>query len=297
MRLFIAAKSLPLDHPVRFWEITLEKMISPRTTEETPTGSNRAPEQTISREDLNKLPIRAYEGPIRLINEREQLGACIKQLSRERILGFDTETRPAFERGVSYPPALMQLATASEVFVFQFHALGGLGHLREVLEDANIIKAGVALSDDIKQLNECWKFKPSHFVEIGTMAKELGFKQTGLRSLAGMMLGFRISKREQRSNWARPNLTRSQIVYAATDAWVSRELYLHIMSQWGDRPLPAPVDPLTPDPNRKPRRADSKSPEHRPARHRGKIETGPAHTPELPGIAWSSPASNEALAS
>ncbi len=250
----------------------------------------------ISREDLNKLPIRSYEGPIRLINEREQLPACIKQLGRQRIIGFDTETRPAFTRGVTYPPALMQLATPDEVFVFQFRALGGLGPLREILEDANIIKAGVALSDDIKQLNECWPFKPRHFVEIGTMAKELGFKQTGLRSLAGIMLGFRISKREQRSNWARANLTRSQLVYAATDAWVSRELYLHIMSQWGDRPLPAPVDPLTPGPNRKVRRAGNKSPEHRPARHRGKIETGSAHTPELPGIDWPNETSDQALA-
>lgn len=251
----------------------------------------------ISKDDLNKLPIKAYAGPIRLINDREQVSECVKILGREKIIGFDTETRPAFERGVSYPPALMQLATHSEVFVFQLHAIGGLGSLRSIMENADIIKAGVALSDDIKQLNDCWKFKPRRFIEIGTMAKTLGCKQTGLRSLSGLLLGFRISKKEQRSNWARPNLSRSQIVYAATDAWVSRELYLHIMKQWGERPLPSEVDPLTPGPDPKARRADSKSREPGPARRHGKTGTTHAHTAALSGTPWSEPTSPEVLAS
>lgn len=239
---------------------------------------------SISKDELNKLPIRAYDGPIRLINDKDQMAECVKLLSAEKILGFDTETRPSFERGVSYPPALLQLATKSEVFVFQFQALGGLGPLRSILENPDIIKAGVAISDDIKQLNDCWKFKPKKFIEIGTMAKELGLKQTGLRSLAGLLLGFRISKKEQRSNWAKPNLSRSQVVYAATDAWVSRELYLHIMTRWTDRPLPSEVDPLTPVPGRERGPAGNKSPEHRNARRREKNERAFAHMSELPGM-------------
>ncbi len=239
---------------------------------------------SISKDELNKLPIRAYDGPIRLINDRDQIKSCIKLLEQETIIGFDTETRPSFERGVSYPPALLQLATRSEVFVFQFQALGGLGPIRAILENPKIIKAGVALSDDIKQLNECWKFTPKRFIEIGNMAKELGLKQTGLRSLAGLLLSFRISKKEQRSNWAKSNLTRSQIIYAATDAWVSRELYLTIMNAWGDRKPPGEVDPLMPSPNQSREHTGNKSSEHRPSRTRGKNETAFAHTPELPGM-------------
>jgi ribonuclease D len=238
----------------------------------------------ISKDELNKLPIRAYEGPIRLINDRDQVKSCVKLLESESIIGFDTETRPAFERGVSYPPALLQLATQSEVFVFQFQALGGLGALRSILENPAIIKAGVALSDDIKQLNDCWKFTPRCFIEIGTMAKTLGYKQTGLRSLAGLLLGFRISKKEQRSNWAKVHLTRSQITYAATDAWVSRELYLTIMNAWGDRSPPGEVDPLTPALNQSRESSGNKSPEHRTSRKRGKSETTFEHTPDLPGM-------------
>lgn len=271
-------------------------MISPHPpTAEQIQDSESPSERAISRDELNSLPIRAYTGPIHLINERDQLGPAIEKIAREKVIGFDTETRPAFERGVVYPPALMQLATAHEAYVFQLQALGGLGPLREILEDACIIKAGVALSDDIKQLNDCWKFKPRNFFEIGTMAKEMGFKQTGLRSLAGLLLGFRISKKEQRSNWARANLTRSQIVYAATDAWVSRELYLHLMSMWGDRPLPSEVDPLTPGPNQRGARAGNKSPEHRPARRREKTGKAFGHTPELPGMDWTQPVAGEVL--
>ena len=251
---------------------------------------------SISKDELNKLPIRAYDGPIRVINDRDQVASCVKILEEETILGFDTETRPAFERGVSYPPALLQLATRSEVFVFQFQALGGLGPLRSILENPKIIKAGVALSDDIKQLNDCWKFTPRNFIEIGTMAKTLGLKQTGLRSLAGLLLGFRISKKEQRSNWAKANLTRSQIVYAATDAWVSRDLYLHIIELWGDRALPAEVDPLTPVQGQEGERAGSKSSGRRSSRRRGKNEKAFARMSELPGMSLPDSVSSETLA-
>lgn len=271
-------------------------MTSPNHKNIQEAGIETVEPKAIAKDELNSLPMRSYEGPIRLVNDRDEVASCLAELKQEPLLGFDTETRPAFQRGVSYPPALLQLATSKEVFVFQFHALGGLGALREILEDESIIKAGVAISDDIKQLNDVWKFKPGHFIEIGNLAKELGYQQTGLRSLAGLMLGFRISKREQRSNWARANLTRSQIVYAATDAWVSRELYLHIMKLWGDRPLPAAVDPLTPDPNRKPRPAGRRSRLPRSPRKPGKMQIPSAHMPELPGMTWTEPASGEALA-
>ncbi len=244
---------------------------------------------SISKDEINRLPMEAYTGPIRLVNDREQLDECLEIIAREELLGFDTETRPAFERGVSYPPALMQLATSREVFIFQFHSLGGLGPLRALLENPNIIKAGVALTDDIKQLNACWAFTPKQFVEIGTMARDIGCHQTGLRSLAALLLGFRISKKEQRSNWARPSLTRSQLVYAATDAWVSRLLYLNLLEKWGDRPLPSEVDPLTPDPTLHPRESGNRSRPPRRFRRRGRSEREAGRSPELPGMAAPEP--------
>jgi hypothetical protein len=257
-------------------------MISMTENQPEPTGSGIL-NDAISKDDLNKLPIRAYEGPIRVVNDRDLLEECVALLAAEPILGFDTETRPAFVSGVSYPPALMQVATRSEVFVFQLQALGGLGALRTIMENPALIKAGVALTDDIKQLHDCWSFAPQRFVDLGIMAKELGLKQTGLRSLAGLLMGFRISKKEQRSNWAKPVLTRSQIVYAATDAWVSRELYLRIRDLWGDRAELPDINPMA--------QADEKTNPHsrRSRRRRNRRDRALASTPPLPGFEIDSP--------
>jgi ribonuclease D len=47
-----------------------------------------------------------------------------------------------------------------------------------------------------------------------------------VRNLAGLFLGYRVPKGSKTSNWAAPRLSAQQITYAATDAWVCRELYL-----------------------------------------------------------------------
>ena len=190
-----------------------------------------APGIVISREELGALPIRAFEGPVRLIDRDELVGPACDRLAQSDLLGFDTETRPAFRAGESYPPALLQLADATEVYVFQLLKLRKVDPLFRLLGWENITKAGVALADDLKKLREVHTFKPARFVDIGMLARQQGLKQTGLRTLAGLLLGFRISKREQRSNWARETLTNSQLRYAATDAWVSRELYLRLTAE------------------------------------------------------------------
>jgi ribonuclease D len=65
-------------------------------------------------------------------------------------------------------------------------------------------------------------------MDLGNIAKKAGIKNHGLRGLAAVLLGLRISKGAQTTNWARDVLTRQQIQYAATDAWVGRKLYLSL---------------------------------------------------------------------
>jgi 2-keto-3-deoxy-L-rhamnonate aldolase RhmA len=60
----------------------------------------------------------------------------------------------------------------------------------------------------------------------GRPCKRYGYEQTGLRNLAALFLGFRIPKGNRTSNWAARQLSPAQLTYAATDAWVCRELYL-----------------------------------------------------------------------
>lgn len=187
-------------------------------------------QEKITKEEINALPIRAYEGPIELIRSDDQMAAALRELHRADLLGFDTETKPTFKRGQNHPAALLQLGTADRVFLFQLLQLENIQPLWDLLANPAILKAGVAIADDIKKLQERQPFKPAGFVEIADLTQGLGILNTGLRSLAGLLLNFRISKRAQVSNWALDQLSESQIQYAATDAWVSRELYLR-MSQ------------------------------------------------------------------
>ncbi len=183
-------------------------------------------DRPMSREEINACPIGGWEGPVRLIRDKEELGAAIDKLAGESLLGFDTETRPAYAKGESYPPSLLQLAAEKEVFIFQLKRLGLARPLRELLADPGVTKAGVSLAYDLRELGKLSHFKPGGFADLGLLAKKAGIKNHGLRGLAAVLLGFRISKGAQTTNWAKEELTPKQIRYAATDAWVGRRLYL-----------------------------------------------------------------------
>jgi ribonuclease D len=187
-----------------------------------------SPSIKITKEEINALPLKAYEGPVTLVDKDRQMAQALGQLRKEKVLGFDTESRPSFKRGQNYPASLIQLAGEDHVWLFQIQKLKDLSGLWGILARRRPIKAGVAIADDIKKLQDIRNFKPAGFVEIADLSTQAGILNTGLRSLAGLLLKMRVSKRAQVSNWARSELTEVQIQYAATDAWVSRELYLHV---------------------------------------------------------------------
>ncbi|MCM0753872.1 3'-5' exonuclease domain-containing protein 2 [Desulfovibrio aminophilus] len=178
-------------------------------------------------EEINVLPLRHYEGGVTVVRTDKQLKAALKALEGEELLGFDTETRPVFRKGQGpYPPALVQLASADHVYLFQISVLTFGDGLKDLLAAPSVIKTGVSVTDDVKALKDLSPFQEAGFLDLGTLSAKLQMKTHGLRNLAANLLGFRISKSAQCSNWARENLSRSQILYAATDAWISREIYL-----------------------------------------------------------------------
>jgi ribonuclease D len=194
------------------------------------TDTNSIPEQFLrafTKADINELPLKRYEGDILVVRTEKQRAQAIKEMTGERLLGFDTETRPVFKKGKKPgPPSLIQLATADCVYVIQINILPLCNGLCELLADKKTIKTGVAVRDDIIGLQKLAKFKPSGFVDLSNISENAKMQTHGLRNMAANLLGFRISKSAQCSNWAKEKLTTQQINYAATDAWVSRELYL-----------------------------------------------------------------------
>jgi ribonuclease D len=180
----------------------------------------------VSREEINALPIRRYEGPVHVIAAPGELGPAMDDILQETLVGFDTETRPAFRPGESYPPSLAQVATARAVYLFQVQRADIAAAVARMLSEEHIVKAGVGMADDLKSLKKVVAFHEKSIADVGTLAQRHGLKQSGVRNLSGLFLGFRIPKGTKTSNWARHTLTEQQIVYAATDAWACRELYL-----------------------------------------------------------------------
>lgn len=180
----------------------------------------------IAREALAELPIQRYEGEVCLVSTPRDLERAREAFHDEAVVGFDTETRPAFRKGEHYPPCLAQVATANTVFLFQLGRIDCAEVLAGMLGADHLTKAGVGVARDLKELMAVFPFEPRSVFDPGHAARRHDIEQTGVRNLAALFLGVRIPKGARTSNWAAPRLTPAQIGYAATDAWVSRELYL-----------------------------------------------------------------------
>jgi ribonuclease D len=179
----------------------------------------------ITHEEITNLPLAAYAGEITIISEVSKLDGIFSTINKHKVVGFDTETKPVFVRGQSNKVGLMQIATDENVFLIRLNKTGLAQPIIDFLENENILKAGVALRDDIKSLQKLKHYNPAGFVELAEMGKQAGLEVESVKKLAGLLLGFRISKSAQTSNWEAQELNEKQISYAATDAWVCLEVY------------------------------------------------------------------------
>ena len=185
---------------------------------------------SIEKNEINILPVAHFDGEVILVNSHDLLDAAIKELKKNSILGFDTETRPSFKKGIKNKVALLQLATAKNSWLFRLNKIGLPTKLLDILEDPGIIKVGVAIRDDLIKLGELREFTPSGFVELADYVKKFDIQDNGLRKLAANVLKIKISKSQQLSNWEAEAYSPSQIRYAATDAWACFEIYHQLIN-------------------------------------------------------------------
>ncbi|UJP63305.1 3'-5' exonuclease [Mongoliitalea daihaiensis] len=186
----------------------------------------------ISKEEINELPLGQFEGEINLIDDLDQIEEVMQSLRGEQLLGFDTETRPSFRKGVQYQVSLLQLSTPDQAFLFRLNKIGLPRPIQKVLENPEIVKVGAAVLDDLRALRKlAIDFQPNGFFDLNEELKKVGFENVGVRNLCGMVLNIRISKSEQVSNWESLELTNKQQVYAATDAWACLEIYKKLQYQ------------------------------------------------------------------
>lgn len=182
-------------------------------------------QETITVEEIQEYDLSWFRGKIVVVDDLASFKRVMPELKHEKILGFDTETRPSFRKGHRNKVSLIQLSAGKIACLFRINRIGLPDELAALLGNPGIIKAGVAIHDDIKVLKKIKRFNPEGFVDLQKYVKDFGIQSSGLKKLTAIVLGFRISKRQQVTDWEAEELTEAQQVYAATDAWVCREIY------------------------------------------------------------------------
>lgn len=187
--------------------------------------------ESITPELLEKLEYASFPGKIFVIDSvGAEFNRAIAYLRSQKVIGFDTETRPCFgPNQPRYGVALLQLSGPEKAYLFRVNSIGMHRRLCNLLADKRIIKVGAAIHDDIRGLQKLREFEPGSFVDLQKIVWEYGIRDKSVKKMAAIILGFRISKTQQLSNWEAEILSESQCRYAATDAWVCREMYLQLM--------------------------------------------------------------------
>lgn len=186
---------------------------------------------TISSDVVAKLPLTLFEGKIHVIDE---MGAdyekAVRYLRRRSVIGFDTETRPVFTPGAQqHGVALLQLSSGRRAFLFRTHLMGLDERLTDILADPKILKIGAAVQDDIRGLQKICPFQAAGFVDLQKICSQWGIQDKSVKKMTAIIMGKRISKTQQLSNWEAPRLSDAQKIYAATDAWICREMYRQLL--------------------------------------------------------------------
>lgn len=181
--------------------------------------------ENITGEEIKELDLKWFEGEIVVVDTYKTFRKILPRILNSEVLGFDTETRPSFKKGRKNKVSLIQLANSEIACLIRINRIGIPDELVTILSDPGVIKAGVAIHDDIRFLTGVRKFRPEGFIDLQGFVKEYGIQSSGLKKLAAIILGFRISKRQQVTDWEASELSEAQQIYAATDAWVCHQIY------------------------------------------------------------------------
>lgn len=183
-------------------------------------------------EEIEKMPLGSFPGEIHIIDRIGlEYAKAIAYLMSQKIIGFDTETRPVFAPKAPHNHvALLQLSGPDKAYLFRVNKLGMRKMLCNILSNKNIAKVGAAVHDDVRGLQHYAQFEGRGFVDLQKIVCEWGIRDKSVKKMAAIILGCKISKTQQLSNWEAEELTAAQKMYAATDAWICREMYLKLQS-------------------------------------------------------------------
>ncbi len=185
----------------------------------------------ISKEEINVLPLEAFEGGITQIEDAAAARQAVAVLRSFPAIGIDTETRPSFSKGVRYKVALFQASTADHCYLFRLNKMEDTASIFDLLSDKNVKKIGLSLRDDISGLSKRHSFKPQNFIDIQSIAQRYGILELSLQKIYAIVFEKKISKAQRLTNWENDVLSSAQQVYAATDAWAALRIYNRLQQE------------------------------------------------------------------
>lgn len=192
---------------------------------------------TVTNEEINQLPVVHFTGKVIVVDSAQKMEQAEQALKNARIIGFDTETRPAFQKGLMYKMSLLQLSTEDTAILFRLHLVELSPAIVDILQSDKVLKIGAAIRDDIKGLQKIKKHKPAGFVDLQSIVGKWGIEGVSVKKMAAIVLGVKVSKAQRLSNWEAGQLTPAQIDYAAIDAWVCREIYVKLHTKTNQKTI------------------------------------------------------------
>ncbi len=179
----------------------------------------------ITKEEISQLPPVIFNGRIIVVQSESEADKAVEYLSKQKIIGFDTETRPSFQKGVRHKVCLLQLSTVDTCFLFRINQIGMTASLVALLTNPKIKKIGLAIRDDFKALAQWTPFVPKGEIELQTFVKQYNIEDNSLQKIFALLFHQKISKSQRLTNWEHDVLTDAQKHYAATDAWACYHIY------------------------------------------------------------------------
>lgn len=187
-----------------------------------------------TKDEITELDIyEEHARPVEVVTDAS-MPATIKKLKKEKLLGFDTESKPVFEKGQTQTIALIQISSSRVCYIFQLNSITYPSMLESIISDKSIKKIGVGLGSDMKSLREELQLKCEGFIDLNTIYEYLGrHNNIGSKQLVAAVLNKNLkkSKKITISNWANEELTPEQLSYASDDAFSSLDAYIMLQKQ------------------------------------------------------------------
>lgn len=183
---------------------------------------------TITNDEINEMPVGHFPGRMLVVDSEERMREAERILRGVTVVGYDTETRPSFQKGVKYDMALVQISTADTALLFRVKLAPLSDAIRAMLSSSEVLKIGAAIRDDIRGMHKVAEFIPAGFIDLQSVVKLWDIEELSVKKMAAIVLGIKVSKAQRLTNWEAVRLTEPQQDYAAMDAWVCREVYLRL---------------------------------------------------------------------